>query len=906
MTWLLILILIPFGLFVSIIILFMNYRHKLTTIQYYEDSDLPDAIRSQCQPGVEALLPLGFGYHHAQKILHNHLGGVLHEWQLVFLHRDHNMYAIVHTPIDNRNAIGFEIVFESIYTFPHTLVTRLNTPFATAPIDGIRNEIIYTDDVGEAYRFHRHLSENAPETPKKLSAGAYIAHDLRISHYEAKQNIHLGIFKQREDGSLNFTLKGAFSTILRQFIGTIKVSRPRKQLMKKLMQHHLSVESDIERYHRQIAAEERSLGMWGKLGLFFFSMVLFALAFGFTLSDQTIAIILVVLTLHEGGHLLAMYLLGYRDLQVLFLPFLGAVATSGRPQFSIVKSFVVSLMGPLPGIVLGLGLLWYADPAWPEWTDELAFMLLFLNLLNLLPVMPLDGGQIMNELLFFRHPRMQVLFSGFSALLFLWLAYTFGEEAWLFAFLTLWLTYDTCRKAMFRRAFFRWSTPQPDAEACLQRIFTFFAQSRYRSFSTEKRNAFAAHIMEHRMIRPAGIATATLLLLIYGVALLTPPVLIVKKQLFPSEAVNTESRESIDMRMRNLHAAELARWEPHIEAAPTGEARWEILMQAGQEYYEYEDDNRSCYYYRRARTLAAQQWPKSDRLLRALRGVGECSMQLGGPDEALWLEILALQETLGIVGIERAEAYEALASGDCNLTAAAKYRRWQEAAITIREAHGGSEAWHLAFGYETLAQMQLQAGDTAGAEVSLQKALELYAPENKMQYFNAVRALVHFYLARGRYATAQQTLQRYLPPTPDDDLWLHRKMEWAQLYGWAHFMNARPEAAKRQFIAARDYYQKAIDDVSWHISLLNLFMETPDAPMPLAENLQDLLIVSLALDDGEAEALYAQIREITARPQKRRVVVRPCAPTEVRNWEGIVADKRAEAMRTMAEASGLL
>jgi hypothetical protein len=63
------------------------------------------------------------------------------------------------------------------------------------------------------------------------------------------------------------------------------------------------------------------------------------------------------------------------------------------------------LLGPVPGMLLGLALLTAVSWASP-WLLELALLLLILNLFNLLPVMPLDGGRILNLALFDHLPRL--------------------------------------------------------------------------------------------------------------------------------------------------------------------------------------------------------------------------------------------------------------------------------------------------------------------------------------------------------------------------------------------------------------------------------------------------------------------------------------------------------------------
>ena len=124
---------------------------------------------------------------------------------------------------------------------------------------------------------------------------------------------------------------------------------------------------------------------------------------------SAVALVAVVLV-HELGHYAGMQWFGYRDVQMFFVPLVGA-AVSGRPTSTAPwKDGVVTLLGPLPGIALGLGLaigmgIVGIDEAWPY---ELTGMLVVLNAFNLLPFGPLDGGRLFQNVLFSRHIALEM------------------------------------------------------------------------------------------------------------------------------------------------------------------------------------------------------------------------------------------------------------------------------------------------------------------------------------------------------------------------------------------------------------------------------------------------------------------------------------------------------------------
>ncbi|TDR16864.1 site-2 protease family protein [Marinicella litoralis] len=179
--------------------------------------------------------------------------------------------------------------------------------------------------------------------------------------------------------------------------------------------------------HRRVQNNQQSsqLGRWGKTLLFFGSAMVFALLFGIAWSPFLVLILIPVLLFHELGHYWAMKLFGYRDLQILFLP-IGAMVSGNKQQPSPMQRTLVSLAGPVPGLLLAFGLtMWAPDFIISEYGLSLVFMLLIINYLNLLPFMPLDGGHVVNLLLFDRWPFLQFLLMLISVLIF-----ALGAWAW--------------------------------------------------------------------------------------------------------------------------------------------------------------------------------------------------------------------------------------------------------------------------------------------------------------------------------------------------------------------------------------------------------------------------------------------------------------------------------------------
>ena len=107
-----------------------------------------------------------------------------------------------------------------------------------------------------------------------------------------------------------------------------------------------------------------------------------------------IGFVLLILV-HELGHVVELRRQGVPASAPLFIPFLGAVVGMKQMPKNAWHEAQVALAGPILGS-LGALVVWIAGEALDsELLVALAFTGFFLNLFNLLPVSPLDGGRAM-------------------------------------------------------------------------------------------------------------------------------------------------------------------------------------------------------------------------------------------------------------------------------------------------------------------------------------------------------------------------------------------------------------------------------------------------------------------------------------------------------------------------------
>ena len=101
---------------------------------------------------------------------------------------------------------------------------------------------------------------------------------------------------------------------------------------------------------------------------------------------------------HELGHVLELRRQGVPASAPLFIPFLGAVIGMKQLPDDAWKEARVALAGPILGSV-GAAACWVAGEATgSELLIGLAFVGFFLNLFNLIPIVPLDGGRAVGAL----------------------------------------------------------------------------------------------------------------------------------------------------------------------------------------------------------------------------------------------------------------------------------------------------------------------------------------------------------------------------------------------------------------------------------------------------------------------------------------------------------------------------
>jgi Zn-dependent protease len=119
------------------------------------------------------------------------------------------------------------------------------------------------------------------------------------------------------------------------------------------------------------------------------SVAAYSLWFGWTFAIGFVLLIFV----HEMGHVVQLRREGIKASAPMFIPFLGAVISAKSLGENALAEARVGLAGPVLGTVGAVACLFVAEATNSDFFRALAYIGFFLNLFNLLPVVPLDGGR---------------------------------------------------------------------------------------------------------------------------------------------------------------------------------------------------------------------------------------------------------------------------------------------------------------------------------------------------------------------------------------------------------------------------------------------------------------------------------------------------------------------------------
>lgn len=430
-------LLIVLGVIGAAINQLMGIRIQRPHLAIKDKADLPGYLNDVFADGINSLESLGFEFHHCQYTLDILCHQRNDKWTLVLFNKETSTYAEISPASSFLDLPGYEIDFWSIGSDGTALIT-MNGRGHTI-LCGITNAEIHDPmAITLPQVYQSHLEERRDVFGKKALTAPPSEKYVKIQQ-KLFDGYFLNLLNERaavSTGNNEFRITFAKARrLLPQVLRGQK--RLRKLLHDKLVSedrqsdtlepeekivmtgHNFSVEAEVHSYLRMRSVQERTPGgITARLVLLFLIISLTYYAFNLTFTVYSIFILIGVFALHEIGHIATMLLFGYRNYQILFLPVFVDTTRKEKETPAIWKQVIVYLMGPVPGIVLGIMLLGLSQEYDVNWLYEVAVVLLVVNYINLLPVPPLDGGHLIRFTIMERFPSGKLILAGMGGIAF--------------------------------------------------------------------------------------------------------------------------------------------------------------------------------------------------------------------------------------------------------------------------------------------------------------------------------------------------------------------------------------------------------------------------------------------------------------------------------------------------------
>jgi len=348
---------------------------------------------------------------------------------IVFHHQNTNTWALVFTEPSGHEFFPWQCFFmTNVGDKIFTTVNGESNIGDLSKLGFVVNDPMVSS-MSEQWQFHQHNLKNSIDTTIHKKDLAEILKAFETVYFQGL--VDTGLLVPYNEG-YRYTFKDSRNVLkLNSHVNeTLRNQQKQKNnTVSELADKSAYVQREVVAYNsfRKVKESNRA-SLTGKTILLLASIILFGVSFGINLSWSTLLSLIIVLFIHEAGHLFGMWVFGYKDLKMLFIPFLGALASGQKKHVNTWQESVILLLGPMSGYVLGIAILYInLTQELPEWLVEYATISIALNVINLFPFMPLDGGKVVSLALFNRRPSLELLLMMLSVFLFLYIGVFWDE-----------------------------------------------------------------------------------------------------------------------------------------------------------------------------------------------------------------------------------------------------------------------------------------------------------------------------------------------------------------------------------------------------------------------------------------------------------------------------------------------
>ena len=518
----------------------LGFMLKKPSCQLIDRSNCPQHIQEFYSIKEKELLEMGFHFSYCHTIEDMQEKKHSLRYYFVYYHPEKKTYASLCASPEADYYFPFRVSFSTYFENGKKLSTVNGIRHLI--MDTIPNTILqdaYVESLEKQLAVHLVYLNNIEDLEIKTFAGTQqdveemLAYENRVNHEYIDQLEKKGIiFKTGENQYLIKTLSSiAFAHQQLQGLGKLNTMKRKMMEKEKPSPPDIPLRMEVENYENALTVlNQKTRNTSGKIAFLLFTVILFTLAFGFLFSFELALLLVVVVFIHESGHLLAMSLLGYKDLKMLFIPLFGAVAMGTAKNVPPHKKVITYFAGPVPGILLAfllLAILRYTDISILSNSTVLTALVvvLVINYFNLVPVMPLDGGQILNTIFFSRFPIIQFLFLITSLIFLAVIAVILKEPILLMAVLFILFAFRNhfIQRKLTSQLQQRLKNREdlPDT-ALIEETFSLLKQAPYNRYPFQRKIQVAKYVEENVNAPKASGKTIILTLLFYTVVFILP------------------------------------------------------------------------------------------------------------------------------------------------------------------------------------------------------------------------------------------------------------------------------------------------------------------------------------------------------------------------------------------------